>query len=160
VIMEMGTAYPGYNDQIPKSAAMVSEILRQNGYSTAWIGKNHNVPDWETNIAGPFDRWPILQGFDHFYGFVGAEANQWAPALYRGNHLVEMEIRRARKGITRSTMPWPMKPSSSSISRNRLRRTGPFSSTMRPARLTLPIMRPRSGWTNSREVQPGLGQVS
>jgi arylsulfatase len=98
VIMEMGTAYPGYNDQIPKSAAMVSEILRQNGYTTAWIGKNHNVPDWETNVAGPFDRWPILQGFDHFYGFVGAEANQWAPALYRGNHLVEMEIPRGKEG--------------------------------------------------------------
>jgi hypothetical protein len=62
---------------------MVSEILRQNGYSTAFIGKNHNIADWETSVSGPFDRWPSRQGFDHFYGFVGGEANQWAPALYR-----------------------------------------------------------------------------
>ncbi|WP_337288924.1 sulfatase-like hydrolase/transferase, partial [Candidatus Methylomirabilis sp.] len=79
VITEMGTAYPGYSGLTPKSAAMVSEILRQNGYSTAFIGKNHNVPDWETSVSGPFDRWPGLQGFDHFYGFIGGEANQWAP---------------------------------------------------------------------------------
>jgi len=84
VITEMGTAYPGYTGQIPKSAATISEILRQNGYSTIWLGKNHNVPDWETTISGPFDRWPGLQGFDHFYGFVGGEANQWAPAALPG----------------------------------------------------------------------------
>jgi arylsulfatase len=88
----MGTAYPGYTGQIPKSAAAVSEVLRQNGYSTIWIGKNHNVPDWETSISGPFDRWPVLQGFDHFFGFVGAEANQWAPSLYRDHHRVELQV--------------------------------------------------------------------
>jgi arylsulfatase A-like enzyme len=98
VITEMGTGYPGYSGQIPKSAAMVSEILRQNGYSTMFVGKNHNVPDWETTISGPFDRWPGLQGFDHFYGFVGAEANQWAPALYRDNQRVEMEVPKGREG--------------------------------------------------------------
>ena len=64
---------------------MVSEILRQNGYSTAFFGKNHNIADWETSVSGPFDRWPSMQGFDHFYGFVGGEANQWQPALYDGN---------------------------------------------------------------------------
>ena len=99
VITEMGTAYPGYTGQIPKSAATVSEILRQNGYSTIWLGKNHNVPDWETTISGPFDRWPGLQGFDHFYGFVAAEANQWAPGLYRDNHRVEMEIPKGKEGL-------------------------------------------------------------
>ena len=98
VITEMGTAYPGYSGQIPKSAATVSEILRQNGYSTIWLGKNHNIPDWETTISGPFDRWPGLQGFDHFYGFIGGEANQWAPALYRDNQRVEMEIPKGKEG--------------------------------------------------------------
>jgi arylsulfatase A-like enzyme len=98
VITEMGTAYPGYTGLIPKSAAAVSEILRQNGYSTAWIGKNHNVPDWETTISGPFDRWPNLQGFDHFYGFVGGEANQWAPGLYRDHQPVEMEVPKGMEG--------------------------------------------------------------
>jgi arylsulfatase A-like enzyme len=71
VITEIGVAYPGYSGQIPKSAAMFAEVLRQNGYSTAFIGKNHNIADWETSISGPFDRWPSLQGFDYFYGFIG-----------------------------------------------------------------------------------------
>src|SRR5215467_5547856 len=96
-ITELGSGYPGYSGQIPASAGMVSEILRQNGYSTAWIGKNHNVPDWETRISGPYDRWPTRQGFDHFYGFVGGEANQWAPALYRDTTPVEMEIPKGRE---------------------------------------------------------------
>ena len=97
-ITEIGDAFPGYTGQIPKSAAMISEILRQNGYSTAFIGKNHNIPDWETSISGPFDRWPGLQGFDHFYGFVGGEANQWAPAVYRDHQRVEMVIPKGKEG--------------------------------------------------------------
>lgn len=97
-ITELGDAFPGYTGQIPSSAGMVSEILRQNGYSTAFIGKNHNIADWETSISGPFDRWPSRQGFDHFYGFVGGEANQWAPALYRDTTPVEMEIPKGMEG--------------------------------------------------------------
>jgi arylsulfatase A-like enzyme len=96
-ITELGDAYPGYSGQIPNSAAMVSEVLRQNGYGTAWFGKNHNVPDWETSISGPYDRWPTRQGFDHFYGFIGGEANQWAPALYRDNSPIEMEVPEGRE---------------------------------------------------------------
>src|SRR5262245_54569593 len=69
-ITELGDAYPGYSGQIPSSAAMVSETLRQHGYSTAFFGKNHNIADWETSISGPYDRWPTRQGFDHFYGFI------------------------------------------------------------------------------------------
>src|SRR6516225_5396549 len=98
VITELGSGYPGYSGQIPASAGMVSEILRQNGYSTAWIGKNHNIADWETSVSGPFDRWPSRQGFDHFYGFIGGEANQWAPALYRDTTPVEMEIPKGKEG--------------------------------------------------------------
>jgi len=76
---------------------MVSETLRQHGYSTAFIGKNHNIADWETSVSGPFDRWPTRQGFDHFYGFIGGEANQWAPALYRDNTPIEMEVPKGRE---------------------------------------------------------------
>jgi len=97
VITEIGSGYPGYSGQIPKSEAMISEMLRQNGYSTAFFGKNHNIPDWETSVSGPFDRWPTMQGFDHFYGFVGGEANQWQPALYGGNTPVEMEVPKGRE---------------------------------------------------------------
>jgi arylsulfatase len=96
-ITELGSSFPGYTGQIPRSCAMVSEIVRQNGYSTAFFGKNHNIADWETSISGPFDRWPNMQGFDHFYGFVGGEANQWQPALYDGATPVEMEVPRGRE---------------------------------------------------------------
>jgi arylsulfatase len=96
-ITELGSSFPGYTGQVPRSCAMVSEIVRQNGYSTAFFGKNHNIADWETSISGPFDRWPNMQGFDHFYGFVGGEANQWQPALYDGTTPVEMEVPKGRE---------------------------------------------------------------
>jgi arylsulfatase len=96
-ITELGSSFPGYTGQIPQSCAMVSEIVRQNGYSTAFFGKNHNIADWETSVSGPFDRWPNRQGFDQFYGFVGGEANQWAPALYDGTTPVEMEVPKGRE---------------------------------------------------------------
>jgi arylsulfatase len=96
-ITELGSSFPGYTGQVPRSCAMVSEIVRQNGYSSAFFGKNHNIADWETSISGPFDRWPNMQGFDHFYGFVGGEANQWRPALYDNTTPVEMEVPKGRE---------------------------------------------------------------
>jgi arylsulfatase len=97
-ITELGDSFPGYTGQIPKSCAMVSETLRQNGYSTAFFGKNHNIADWETSVSGPFDRWPTMQGFDHFFGFIGGESNQWQPALYEDTRPVEMEVPPGREG--------------------------------------------------------------
>jgi arylsulfatase A-like enzyme len=97
-ITELADAYPGYSGQIPKSAAMVSEILRQNGYNTEYIGKNHQIADWETSVSGPVDRWPALQGFEHFYGFIGGETNQWQPPLFRDTTPVEMEIPKGKEG--------------------------------------------------------------
>ncbi|MFO0916422.1 MAG: arylsulfatase [Pirellulales bacterium] len=81
VIGEAGTGFPGYSGIIPDSAATVAEVLREYGYMNAWFGKNHNVPDWETSLVGPFDRWPSELGFDYFYGFVGGDTDQFHPAL-------------------------------------------------------------------------------
>jgi len=89
VVMEMGTGYPGYNSLMPKSAGTFAEVLKQNGYNTAWYGKNHNVPDWHSSQAGPFDLWPTGLGFEYFYGFIGADANNWNPALYEGTKPIE-----------------------------------------------------------------------
>ncbi len=89
VITEIATGYPGYNSIIPKSAAMLPEVLRQNGYSTFAVGKWHLTPPWEMNPLGPFDRWPTGQGFDRYYGFPGAESDQYSPELYYGNQYVE-----------------------------------------------------------------------
>ncbi len=97
VITEIGSGYPGYSGQIAKSNGMVSEILRQNGYATAFFGKNHNIADWETSISGPYDRWPTGQGFDKFYGFIGGETGQWQPSLYDGVTPIEMEVPKGRE---------------------------------------------------------------
>jgi len=75
------TGYAGYTSEIPKSAATVAEVLRQNGYSTAMFGKGHVTPEWEMSLAGPFDRWPTGLGFQYFYGFLGADMNAFAPLL-------------------------------------------------------------------------------
>ena len=82
VVGEIATGYDGYTSIIPRSAATVAETLQLNGYSTAWLGKNHNVPAWDHGPAGPFDRWPTGMGFDYFYGFVDGEADQWHPMLW------------------------------------------------------------------------------
>jgi arylsulfatase len=75
---------------VPNRVAPLAEILRHNGYSTAAFGKWHETAVWETSVSGPFDRWPTRQGFDKFYGFIGGEANQWAPYLHDGVAQVEI----------------------------------------------------------------------
>ena len=89
-ITEMATGFPGATGQVPSSAAPLAETLRLNGYATAAFGKWHETAAWEASIAGPFDRWPMHQGFDKFYGFLGGETNQWAPYLYDGVAQVEL----------------------------------------------------------------------
>jgi arylsulfatase len=83
-IAEAATGYPGYDSIIPPETAHVAMTLKENGYSTAWFGKNHNVPIWEATPAGPFTNWPVGQGYDYFYGFVGGDTSQWQPGnLFR-----------------------------------------------------------------------------
>ena len=83
VISEQSTGFPGYNSIIPKDKATIGSVLRGNGYSTAWFGKDHNVPAFASSQAGPFDHWPNGMGFEYFYGFIGGDANQWQPNLFR-----------------------------------------------------------------------------
>jgi arylsulfatase len=82
-ITELATSVPGYNSIRPHDAAPLAETLQLNGYSTAQFGKCHEVPAWETSPMGPFRQWPTGSGFEHFYGFIGGETNQYAPAIYR-----------------------------------------------------------------------------
>ncbi|MCW2370778.1 arylsulfatase [Sphingobium sp. B11D3D] len=84
-ITNVATPDPGYTSVIPDSAATIGNILRASGYATAWIGKNHNTPEWEITPAGPFNRWPSGYGFDYFYGFIGGATSQFAPALVEGH---------------------------------------------------------------------------
>jgi arylsulfatase len=88
-ITEMATSAPGNSSIRPKSKAALAEIMKLNGYSTAQLGKCHEVPYWEVSPVGPFDHWPIGSGFEYFYGFIGGEANQYYPGLYEGTTAVE-----------------------------------------------------------------------
>lgn len=89
VIMELGTGYPGYNSLMSKANGTIAEVLKQNGYSTAWFGKNHNIPDWQNSQAGPFDLWPTGLGFEYFYGFIGGDADQWSTPIYEGTKPIQ-----------------------------------------------------------------------
>ncbi|KAA5539218.1 arylsulfatase [Roseiconus nitratireducens] len=83
VISEQATGFPGYDSIIRKDKATIGRILLDNGYATAWFGKDHNTPAFAASQVGPFDQWPIGMGFEYFYGFVGGDANQWEPNLFR-----------------------------------------------------------------------------
>ena len=89
-ITETATAFPGNTGQRPNNVAPLAEMLRLNGYSTGFFGKNHETAPWEVSPSGPTDRWPTRSGFDEFYGFFGGETNQWAPYLYHGMNPVEI----------------------------------------------------------------------
>ncbi|MFI2487863.1 arylsulfatase [Promicromonospora kroppenstedtii] len=89
-ITETATSAPGNSSLRPNTKAPLAETLRLNGYSTAQFGKCHEVPVWQSSPMGPFDAWPTGGGgFETFYGFIGGENNQWAPALYSGTTPVE-----------------------------------------------------------------------
>ena len=83
VISEQSTGFPGYNSIITKDKATIGRMLLDNGYATSWFGKDHNVPSFAASQAGPFEQWPTGMGFEYFYGFVGGDANQWQPNLFR-----------------------------------------------------------------------------
>ena len=88
-ITEIATAFPGNTGQRPNSVAPLAEMLRLNGFSTAFFGKNHETAAWEVSPSGPTTRWPTRSGFDKFYGFIGGETDQWAPSLYDGLTRIE-----------------------------------------------------------------------
>jgi arylsulfatase len=83
VVGEAATGFPGYDSVIRKENGTIGAILKENGYATSWFGKNHNTPFYQATQAGPFDQWPVGMGFEYFYGFVGGDASQWQPNLYR-----------------------------------------------------------------------------
>jgi arylsulfatase A-like enzyme len=89
MVEEFATGFPGYNSLLPANAALVSEVLKGNGFSTAAFGKWHNTPNWESGPTGPFDHWPTNLGFQYFYGFLGGDTNQWSPGLVENTKRIE-----------------------------------------------------------------------
>lgn len=88
-IAEGEQGFPGYSTHIPPENATIATVLRNNGYSTYWVGKNHNIPMDEWDMGGSKKHWPLAQGFDRFYGFVGGETNNWYPSLAEDNHYID-----------------------------------------------------------------------
>lgn len=88
-IAESACGFPGYNGHIPRENATIATVLRDAGWSTFWVGKNHNVPVDAFDMGASKKQWPLGLGFDRFYGFIGGETNQWYPELIEDNHFVE-----------------------------------------------------------------------
>ena len=100
VVSDIATGYPGYDSIIPRDSATVGEILKENGYATSWFGKDHNTPAYEASQLGPFEQWPIGMGFQYFYGFVGGDASQWEPNLFRNTTAIYPFVGKPRWNLT------------------------------------------------------------
>ncbi len=114
----MSAGFPGWDGKIPSSAGTIAETLRENGYNTFAVGKYGVTPDDDATDAGPFDRWPTGKGFDHFFGFLGSQTDQYKPDLVEdqahvkpdGRHLTEQITDKAISYIDRQKKAAPNKP--------------------------------------------------
>jgi arylsulfatase len=88
-ITEASNGFPGWSGRIPEECMTVAQMLQENGYSTFWLGKDHNVPEQDICSGGPKSEWPMQKGFDRFYGFLGGETNQWYPDLVEDNRFID-----------------------------------------------------------------------
>ncbi len=91
-ITDLAMGYPGFNGRIPKSCGFIPEVLRQAGWATYAVGKWHLAPSDEIHAGANRDRWPLGQGFERFFGFIGAETNHWAPDLVIDNTMISPEF--------------------------------------------------------------------
>ena len=83
------TASPARTAASRTQCATIGQILQDGGWSTFWLGKNHNVPEQDVASGASRKQWPLQKGFDRFYGFLGGETNQWYPDLVEDNHFIE-----------------------------------------------------------------------
>jgi arylsulfatase A-like enzyme len=88
-ITEAANGFPGASGYLPEQCATVAQVLQDNGWSTFWLGKDHNVPEQDVASGASRKYWPLSQGFDRYYGFLGGETNQWYPDLVEDNRFVE-----------------------------------------------------------------------
>ena len=88
-ITEGSQGFPGWSGRLPAECATIGQVLQDAGWSTFWLGKNHNVPEQDIASGASRSEWPLQKGFDRFYGFLGGETNQWYPDLVDDNKFVE-----------------------------------------------------------------------
>ena len=114
----LSAGFPGWDGRMPATAGTIAEILRDNGYNTFAVGKYGVTPDEEATDAGPFDHWPTGKGFDHFFGFLGSQTDQYKPDLVEdqahvhpdGRHLSDQITDKAIFYIDRQKKAAPDKP--------------------------------------------------
>lgn len=110
--------FPGWDGRIPSSSGTIAEVLKNAGYNTFAVGKYGVTPDEDTSNAGPFDYWPSGKGFEHFFGFLGSQTDQYKPALAEdnvniqpdGRHFSEQLTDKAISYIARQQKAAPGKP--------------------------------------------------
>ena len=88
-ITEASNGFPGAMGRVPAECATIGQVLQENGFSTFWLGKNHNVPEEDIASGASRSEWPLQKGFDRYYGFLGGETNNWYPDLVEDNHFIE-----------------------------------------------------------------------
>jgi arylsulfatase len=88
-ITEGSNGFPGAAGRLPAECCTIGQVLQENGYSTYWLGKNHNVPEEDVSSGGSKSEWPLAKGFDRFYGFLGGETNNWYPDLVEDNKFIQ-----------------------------------------------------------------------
>src|SRR4051794_1891495 len=88
-ITEMSSGFPNSNGHIPLECATIAEVLGERGWNTYMVGKWHLCAEDEMNLASSKRQWPLGRGFERFYGFLGAETNQWYPDLVYDNHPID-----------------------------------------------------------------------
>ncbi|HEY2310180.1 MAG TPA: arylsulfatase [Gaiellaceae bacterium] len=88
-ITEASAGFPNQNGHIPHECGTLAEVLGERGWNTYAVGKWHLTAADEMNLASRKTEWPLGRGFERFYGFLGAETNQWYPDLFYDNHPVE-----------------------------------------------------------------------
>ena len=96
----MSVGYPGWDGHIPSEDGTIAEVLRDNGYNTFAVGKFGLTPDADVTDAGPFDRWPSGKGFEHFFGFLGSQTDQYKPQLVEDNTNIKTDGRHLSDQIT------------------------------------------------------------
>ncbi len=89
VITEASSGFPSLNGHVPFECGTIAEVLGERGWNTYAVGKWHLTAEDEMNLASRKSQWPLGRGFERFYGFLGAETNQWYPDLVYDNHPVE-----------------------------------------------------------------------
>jgi arylsulfatase len=87
-IPEFSCGFPGYSAMLPRDAAPFPKALKENGYSTAGIGKWHLTPEGEQGPAGPFHHWPNAWGFDYYWGFLAPEAGQYDTMIAENDRFI------------------------------------------------------------------------